>query len=141
MPFRIAAFRPAFRLVTPLRPLSTSAPLRAAAGYGDPQDERIKNETPTPATTPDPKPAGSKSGPKTKSGTTDPEVKPKKSTKKSEPKEAKETKTKAKSTGNAGGDKGERTNENPSEKDVVETKKVGESPKLEEVGGSGPIGG
>jgi len=131
------AARAQSRLVPASRQISSTPFLRTAAGYGDPSEEKIDNNTPTPSSTPDPKPNGQGQGTKSTSGTTDPEVKPKQSGG-----EAKESKApKGQSTGNAGGDKGERTSKNPDEQDIKETKKIGEEPKKEEVGGAGPIGG
>ena len=125
-----------------LRSIHSSALVRASAGYGDPQDEKIENNTPTPSSTPDPQPAGQGKGTKSQSGTTDPEVKPKKKTKsKSSSSKESDGKSVEEKTGNAGGDGGARTKKTPSEKEIKETKKIGEEPKKEEVGGAGPIGG
>ena len=102
----------------------TSSPLvKTTAGYGDPQDEKADNKTPTPipSSSSDPHPKGHGKGVGTSGGTTDPEVKTK--------------------TGNAGGDGKNRSSQTPSESEIKETKKVGEKPKKEEVGGAGPIGG
>ncbi|WWC95823.1 hypothetical protein V866_002689 [Kwoniella sp. B9012] len=125
------SFRLALRPVRPLssrvalaRPLHSTALRRTQAGYGDPQDEKADNHTPLPSSTPDPHPAGQGKGPGTKTGTTDPEVG-------------------KGAVGNAGGKKGagDASKENVSGQDIKETKKVGEEPKKEEVGGAGPIGG
>lgn len=51
------------------RLFSTSPITRTAAGYGDPQDEKIANKTPTPKPSSQPEPYQGKS-----TGTTDPEV-------------------------------------------------------------------
>jgi hypothetical protein len=93
----------------------TSTPSRyTSAGYGDPQDEKIQNETPTPSSTPHP----------TQRGSTDPE----------------RTEASVESvTGNKSGKEGQSKNSDKSE--VKETKSVGEKPKQEKVGGAGPIGG
>ena len=100
-------------------------------GYGDPQDERIDNYTPTPkggsagkpSSSVDPQPDGQGTGAGQQSSTTDPEVKPKETT-------------------NAGGDTGMGGDEGQiPEKQTKQTKKIGEDAKDEEVGGAGPIGG
>jgi hypothetical protein len=103
------------------RHIHATAYRATSAGYGDPQDEKAENKTPLPSSTPDPKPKGQGKGPGSTSGSTDPEVRQK--------------------TGNAGGDGGNRSASTPNEKQVKETKKIGEEPKKEEVGGAGPIGG
>ncbi|WVR08058.1 hypothetical protein IAU60_005104 [Kwoniella sp. DSM 27419] len=127
MSLRIA-LRPLTRAVarptSQLRSFHASPLARTTAGYGDPQDEKADNHTPTPSSSSDPKPAGQGEGPGTKSGTTDPEV------------------SKG-SMGNAGGEKGagNKAEEDVSAKEVRETKKVGEEPKKTESGGAGPIGG
>jgi len=94
-------------------------------GYGDPQDEKIENNTPTPkpASSTDPHPDGQGKGPGTKSGSTDPEVG-------------------AGKVGSAGGAKGAGGKDaKVNAKEMRETKKVGEDPKHEEVGGAGVTGG
>jgi hypothetical protein len=110
---------PKFRTLTPsLRAISTSAPRYTTAGYGDPQDEKIENNTPTPGSTPHPTQKGAQQS--NQSGSTDPEV--------------------AQKTGNAGSSSSgsEKSHEGT---EVKETKKIGEQAKEEEVGGAGPIGG
>jgi len=145
-----ALIRSTSRVVAPrpvaVRTLYTSPIRFTTAGYGDPQDEKADNHTPTPASSADPKPKGQGKGPKTKSGTTDPEVKPKSKSSSSKSKgttDKSTTKTDdaMKKTGNAGGDGGKRSKKTPDEKEIKETKKVGEAPKKEEVDGAGPIGG
>ncbi|WWC73700.1 uncharacterized protein I206_107672 [Kwoniella pini CBS 10737] len=125
MTFRIALrpLRPVSRVIL-ARPLHSTTLRLSTAGYGDPQEEKAENHTPTPSSTPDPKPAGQGKGPGSQSGTTDPEVG-------------------QGIVGNAGGKKGagDSANENVSGQEIKETKKVGEDPKKEEVGGAGPIGG
>lgn len=147
---RAAAPRPMSAMpamVTRMRTLHTSSIRRTTAGYGDPQDEKMENHTPTPASSADPKPQGQGKGPKTKSGTTDPEVKPKSKSKSPSSKKGTSDKSTTKTddalkkTGNAGGDGGKRSAKTPDEKEIKETKKVGEAPKKEEVDGAGPIGG
>ncbi|WRT69691.1 uncharacterized protein IL334_006681 [Kwoniella shivajii] len=126
MTFRIALrpLRPLSRSVSIARTIHSTAFRATTAGYGDPQDEKADNHTPTPSSSTDPKPNGQGKGPGTTSGTTDPEVK-------------------KGSVGNAGGEKGagDKSKENVSGQEVRETKKIGEEPKKEETGGAGPIGG
>ena len=82
----------------------------------------MDNHTPTSST-------GHK-GPGTTSGRTDPEVESASSG----------SQGSTSSTGNAGGKEGAGGGE-VSGKQIRETKKIGEEPKMEESGGSGPIGG
>ncbi|WWD20309.1 hypothetical protein CI109_104785 [Kwoniella shandongensis] len=118
-----ATLRPLTTRLSLTRSFQTTTLRSTTAGYGDPQDEKADNYTPTPASTADPQPNGQGQGVGQKSGTTDPEV--------------------GKVTGNAGGEKGagSKEKEDVSGQEIKETKKVGEEPKKEEVGGSGPIGG
>ncbi|KAK8849680.1 hypothetical protein IAR55_005015 [Kwoniella newhampshirensis] len=117
--------RPLTARIALTRAFQTTTLRSSTAGYGDPQDEKADNYTPTPGSTADPKPNDKGYGAGQKSATTDPEV--------------------GKVTGNAGTDKGSGSGSsekgNPSGQEIKETKKVGESPKKEEVGGAGPIGG
>lgn len=143
---RLAIARPALRapVVPAARSIHSTTLLRTTAGYGDPQDEKADNHTPTPtagkpSSSADPQPEGKGKGTKSTSGTTDPEVKPKKSS--SSSKKNSDSKSVEEKTGNAGGDGGARTKKTPSEQEIKETKKVGEEPKNEKVGGAGPIGG
>jgi hypothetical protein len=121
--------RPAAIQATPLRArtLHSTSLLRTQAGYGDPQDEKIENKTPMsqtktdqhghevasgsgkPSSSADPQPEGQGKGTGTTGGTTDPEIKPLEQ--------------------NANEDK------KASGQEIKETKKVGEDPKKEEVGG------
>lgn len=122
--------------ILPRAHIHTTPLLRTATGYGDPQDEKIENKTPQPNTSKDSgghsvaggKPS-SASDPSS-GGTTDPEVGAKK--------------TKKGKTGSAGGKKNgasSSSDDHASGQEIRETKKVGESPKNEEVGGAGVIGG
>ena len=106
-----------------VRYLRTTPTALSSAGYGDPQDEKADNHTPTPSSTPDPQPGGQGKRPGEKTGSTDPEI--------------------AKgSTGSAGGEKGAGGKSGGVEaNEIRETKKIGEQPKREEAGGAGPIGG
>lgn len=106
-----------------VRYFRTTPTALASAGYGDPPDEKADNHTPTPSSTPDPQPAGQGQQPGTKSGTTDPEV-------------AKGSTGSGGSEKGAGGGAGE-----VGASEIRETKKIGQEPKKEEVGGTGPIGG
>lgn len=93
----------------------SSTPLRkTTAGYGDPQDEKIANETP---------------GIKQQSSTA-PEMKS-------------HSGTEGGGVGSAGGKAGagDQAKEDVTAKDIRETKKVGEEPKKTEEGGAGPKGG
>jgi len=111
-----------------------SIPSSTTAGYGDPQSEKIKNYTPTPkpSSSADPQPDGQGKGAGQKSGSTDPEVSAKSGTAEGNKGEV----------GNAGGEPGAGGGgENVKEKQFRETKKVGEDPKKEEVGGAGVTGG
>ncbi|WWC92797.1 uncharacterized protein L201_007756 [Kwoniella dendrophila CBS 6074] len=125
MPFRLA-LRPVRPMTARViaRPFTTTPLRRTTAGYGDPQDEKADNHTPLPSSTPDPHPEGQGKGPGKRTGTTDPEVA-------------------QGNVGNAGGKKGsgDSAKENVSGQEIKETKKIGEEPKKEEVGGAGPIGG
>ena len=87
-------------LVAAPRYLSTSAIIRTSAGYGDPQDEKINNNTPQPNANPRDQsfPNGADAGVAKKTGNT-----------------------------SDGGDK------EVTEKEIKETKKIGESPKKEKV--------
>ena len=106
------------------RNLTSSSILRTSAGYGDPQDEKIANQTPQPnadpkeqtfpSSQPDPHPHGKGKSTGTTSGLTDPEV-----------------------AGKSGG----KADKEVTEKEIIETKKIGQQPKKEEVGGAGVIGG
>jgi hypothetical protein len=98
---------------TSLRTLSSTSARHTSAGYGDPQDEKIENNTPTPSSTPHP----------TQKGSTDPEV----------------TDSVESVTGNKSGKEGK--SKGHEQREVKETKKLGEDAKSEEVGGAGPIGG
>lgn len=104
------------------RYFSATSITRTTAGYGDPQDEKIVNKTPTPkdshpSSQPDPHPKGKGKGTGSSSGMTDPEVAGKTG------------------LGKSGEDK------KVKDKEVKETKKIGEKPEKEEVGGAGVIGG
>jgi hypothetical protein len=126
----MALFRTLSRLapytrLAPLRGLSTTPSLLIQTGYGDHQSERIENETPLPK--------GKAGGPKAKSGHATSGQKP------ATDKESSRNKGGV-SVGNAGGKKRGGGSKVP-EKEVKETKKIGEDPKKEEVGGAGPIGG
>jgi hypothetical protein len=114
------------------RGVFTSPTLRTQTGYGDPTGERIDNETPLPK--------GKKEGPKAKSGHATSSTEPAKE----------EAGGLSRDTGGKGGGKGGLGNsggkpgagrDSSSEKQIRETKKVGQDPKKEEVGGAGPIGG
>lgn len=109
------------------RTLHSTSLLRTQAGYGDPQDEKIENRTPKsqtktdqhghevasgtgkPSSAADPHPDGQGKGMGSTGGTTDPEIKPLEQ--------------------NANEDK------KHSGQEIKETKKVGQDPKKEEVGG------
>lgn len=107
------------------RTIYSTSILRTSAGYGDPQDEKIENQTPKsqtkkdgsghevaggkPSSSADPHPDGQGKGTGVTGGTTDPEIKP--------------------LEGNSNEDK------KVSAKETKETKKIGEDPKQEEVGG------
>ena len=106
-----------------IRCFRTTPAKLASAGYGDPQDEKVDNHTPTASSTPDPQPGGQGKGPGSQTGTTDPEV--------------------AKgSTGSAGGEKGAGSAAaGVSASEIRETKKIGEDPKKEHSSETGPIGG
>ncbi len=114
-----------------LRPTSTARYFRttstylASAGYGDPQDEKADNHTPTASSTPDPQPRGQGKAAGEQTGSTDPEVAAGKG-----------------KTGSAGGEKGAaKRMEGSDAGEMRETKKIGENPKHEESQGAGPIGG
>lgn len=119
---RTPTFAPTLKTI---RSFTSSPPRATSTGYGDPPEEKAANETPTPSSTADPQPGGQGKGPGKQSGTTDPEV------------------GNSSGTGSAGGKKGAGSAENEAVtgKEIRETKKVGEEPKKEEVGGAGPIGG
>ncbi|RSH93310.1 hypothetical protein EHS25_007664 [Saitozyma podzolica] len=113
------------------RGVFTSPVLRTQTGYGDPSGERIDNQTPLPK--------GKNQGPKARSGHATSSTEPAKG----------ETRGLSRDTagkggkggvGNAGGKPGA-GGDRSSEKEIRETKKVGEDPKKEEIGGAGPIGG
>ena len=113
-------------LLSRTRTLRTTSNLRTSTGYGDPPDEKANNITPTPSSTPDPKSGGSTS-------TTDPEVG-----------EGGNSNVKAGEATNKGGKEGGSGASGDGEisgKQIRETKKIGEDPKEEEVGGAGVIGG
>ncbi|CAD6579314.1 MAG: hypothetical protein TREMPRED_002445 [Tremellales sp. Tagirdzhanova-0007] len=112
-----------FSPTSSIRYFRTTRPNLASAGYGDPQDEKADNHTPTASSTPDPQPGGQGKGPGSQTGTTDPEI--------------------AKgSTGSAGGEKGAGSDAgNVSASEIRETKKIGEDPKKEGASEVGPIGG
>ena len=99
------------------RTLTSTSPLRTATGYGDPEDEKPKAETPGEGSTSAQPPSGAESkAPKGQGGP----VK------------------------NEGGkeDHGARdAGEHGRETQLKETKKIGEEPKKTEEGGAGPIGG
>lgn len=125
---RLARPAPTLPRAMPVRAIHTTPLVRTQAGYGDPQDEKIQNETPKsqaskdqhghevagggggkPSSSADPHPEGQGKGTGVTSGTTDPEIKPLENI--------------------ANEDK------KASGQEVKETKKVGEDPKKEEVGG------
>ncbi|WVQ96039.1 hypothetical protein IAU59_003139 [Kwoniella sp. CBS 9459] len=146
-----STLRPFTRLVqTPrasARSLHATAFRATTTGYGDPTDEKAANDTPLPSSTPDPKPNGQGKGPGTQSGSTDPEVgageyKSGSSGSSSSSSSGSSSGSKG-SVGNAGGEKGagDAAKENVTASEIKETKKIGEEPKKEEVGGAGPIGG
>ncbi|OCF35215.1 hypothetical protein I317_02269 [Kwoniella heveanensis CBS 569] len=150
--------RPFTRLVqTPLAVSARSRSLHATAlratqtGYGDPTDEKAANDTPLPSSTPDPNPSGQGKGPGSKTGVTDPEVGNTAGEYKSGGSGSSSSSSSSSgsgsgstgSVGNAGGEKGagNAAEEHVSSSEIKETKKVGQDPKKEEVGGAGPIGG
>lgn len=110
------------RVSTSVRTIS-STPIRfTTAGYGDPQDEKIENETPgikqQSSTAPEMKShSGTESGSSSSGG-----------------------KGEVKSQGGAAG-AGDKGKEDVSAKDIRETKKIGQEPKKTEEGGAGPKGG
>lgn len=106
-----------------VRHFRTTPTYLSSAGYGDPQDEKADNHTPTASSTPDPQPGGQGKPAGTQTGSTDPEVA-------------------TGNTGSAGGQAGAGGGmEGSKASDIRETKKIGEDPKLEQVNGEGPIGG
>ncbi|WVF68492.1 hypothetical protein IAT40_003259 [Kwoniella sp. CBS 6097] len=137
-----------YRVQAQARSLQSTAFRATTTGYGDPTDEKAANDTPLPSSTPDPKPKGQGKGPGTKTGSTDPEVgageyKSGNSGSSSGTSSGSSSSSSKGSVGNAGGEKGagNAAEENVSANEIKETKKIGEEPKKEEVGGAGPIGG
>ncbi|GFZ49623.1 hypothetical protein JCM24511_07024 [Saitozyma sp. JCM 24511] len=110
------------------RGVFTSPVVRTQTGYGDPSGERIDNETPLPK--------GKNEGPKARSGHATSSTEP---AKEDASGLSRDTGGKG-GVGNAGGKPGA-GGDRSSEKQIRETKKIGEDPKKEEVGGAGPIGG
>ena len=130
---RLAPRRLISRPLVHRRSIQTSTVLRTSTGYGDPPDEKAANETPTPSSTPDPKQAG-------KSNTTDPEVGGKKSGRKGQGPGVKAGSA-TNATGRASKSQDKGKDGEVDAQQIRETKKVGEDPKKEEVGGAGVIGG
>ena len=125
--------RTTLRLTPTTRGLSSTALRRTSAGYGDPQDEKIENKTPTPQAA---KPSSaSKSGAQSADkGTTDPE------TARAAKASGNAPRTQGGSVGNAGGEEGSGGSQVDAQQ-LRETKKVGEEPKQTTEGGAGPKGG
>lgn len=126
--FRTSISRSSTRSVAVARrTLTSTSPRRSATGYGDPEDEKPKSETPGQSSSEAKPPAGAESkAPKGQGG-------PVKSEGGKEDHGAREQG----STGGGGGNGGS----SGGEKVVKETKKIGEAPKKEEVDTAGPIGG
>jgi hypothetical protein len=112
------------RVATSVRTISSTPTRFTTAGYGDPQDEKMANETP---------------GIKQQS-TTAPEMKSHSGTETSSGSSSKGGKGEVKSQGGAEG-AGDKGKEDVSAKDIRETKKIGSEPKNTEEGGAGPKGG
>ncbi|RXK35183.1 hypothetical protein M231_07554 [Tremella mesenterica] len=120
-------------IVLPLlitRTITSSSVRRTQTGYGDPQDEKIENNTPLPT-----------------HSRTDHEVSSSSSQGTSDSEKASDFK-KGVREGDEGGEKkgkgkdgGKSKNKKNEEMVKKETKKVGEEPKKTKVGGAGPIGG
>lgn len=99
---------------TSIRSFSSTPLRKSTTGYGDPEDEKISQETPG---------LGKKSS-------TAPEMKS-------------HSGTEGGGVGSQGGKEGagDKAKEDVSAKDIRETKKIGEEPKKTEEGGAGPKGG
>lgn len=124
---------------TVARPLSTSAILRTSAGYGDPQDEKIENQTPLGKSSTDGErkkgrtesiPTNQGSGDATSSGGHGGET-------------SGSSGSSQGSVGSQGGKEGagNQAKEDVSAQEIRETKKIGEEPKNTAEGGAGPKGG
>lgn len=106
------------------RAIATTPRLRTTAGYGDPQDEKAANHTPTP---------GGKSS-------TDQQMKSHSGTETAKTPAGQGKGGAVRSAGGKSG-AGDQAKEEVTEKDIKETKKIGEEPKNTEEGGAGPKGG
>ena len=133
---RLTFSQPRTRVLTRLtahRAFHRTSVAFTSTGYGDPPDEKANNQTPTPSSTPDPKPDG-----KSKA-TTDPEVSGKSKGKQGD---GEGPKAQTGGVGSGGGKQGTGSkDEGMSGQEIRQTKKIGEEPQNEEVGGAGPKGG
>lgn len=123
--FRTSISRSSSRSATVARrTLTSTSPRRTATGYGDPEDEKPASEAKPPTGAESKAPKGEGGPVKSEGGKED--------------HQAREQGSSSSSSGGGGGGDG---GGGGGEKTVKETKKIGESPKKEEVDPTGPIGG